>query len=111
MLLLLIGKATKSCERLMDAPKQYDATIKFGATTETDDLESPEQPVQVERLPTADEVKAALGAQVGKILQRPPTYSALKIDGRRAYDMARRGHAVEQKPRQVRIYSVELTLL
>src|ERR1700675_1341352 len=43
VLLLLIGKATKLCEKLMDAPKQYDAIIKFGATTETDDLESPER--------------------------------------------------------------------
>src|SRR5918996_4940996 len=44
VLLLLVGKATKSCERLMDAPKQYEATVKFGATTATDDPESPEEP-------------------------------------------------------------------
>src|SRR5438067_9566783 len=56
VLLLLIGKATKSCERLMDAPKQYEATIKFGANTATDDLESPEAPVEVQTIPMRDQV-------------------------------------------------------
>src|ERR671915_840191 len=76
VLLLLVGKATKSCERLMDAPKQYEATVTFGATTATDDPESP---------PTAwtpshagaggpvsrDRIEAALPAFIGSILQRP----------------------------------------
>jgi len=108
VLLLLIGKATKSCERLMDAPKQYEATIKFGANTATDDPESPEEPVEVRAIPTHDQVTAALGTMVGEILQKPPAFSALKIAGRRAYDVARSGQVVELEPRKVRIYSAEL---
>src|SRR3982750_2190042 len=91
VLLLLVGKATKQCERLMDEPKQYDATIKFGATTETDDPESSEIPWQPQNPdappPTRAEVEAALRPFVGDILQRPPPYSAMKIGGRRAYEL------------------------
>src|SRR6476659_2074831 len=58
VLLLLVGRATKSCERLMDEPKQYEATVKFGATTATDDLESPEMPLPAARPPAAGTVAA-----------------------------------------------------
>src|SRR6185437_2352377 len=95
VLLLLIGKATKLCERLMDSPKQYIATIKLGASTETDDLESPEQPTPNVVAPSAEAISAALATFVGRIVQRPPAFSAMKIGGRRAYDLARKGQAVE----------------
>lgn len=108
VLLLLIGKATKQCERLMDAPKQYEATVKFGATTPTDDPESPEILSHGIVAPPGSAVERALAGFVGEILQRPPIYSALKIAGRRAYDVARRGQAVELEPRTVRVYSAEL---
>ena len=108
VLLILIGKATKACERLMDAPKQYEATIKFGATTETDDPESPERPTNILTIPTTEAVNNALNAFAGEILQRPPAYSALKVGGRRAYDVARKGQAVELEPRKVKVYGVEL---
>src|SRR6478609_8082907 len=90
VLLLLIGKATKACERLMDAPKQYEATVRLGATTATDDPESPPQPwartfgAAVEPVPL-DQIRSVLPEFVGEILQRPPTFSAMKVDGRRAY--------------------------
>src|SRR3982750_615563 len=65
VLLLLVGKATKQCERLMDEPKQYEATIRFGATTETDDPDSPEMPWRPRDPgappPTREAVAAALG--------------------------------------------------
>ncbi len=109
VLLLLIGKATKACERLMDSPKQYEATVKLGFTTATDDPESPEvawgasvQPVDRPAL------QRALETFVGDIAQRPPAYSAMKIGGRRAYDLARKGQSVELAPRTVNIYAVEL---
>jgi tRNA pseudouridine55 synthase len=108
VLLLLIGKATKSCERLMDAPKQYEATVKLGATTETDDLESPEKPIPVAVPPSLEAVQNALTSFVGEILQRPPIYSALKIAGQRAYAVARKGKTVELEPRKVRVYSAGL---
>jgi tRNA pseudouridine55 synthase len=109
VLLLLIGKATKACERLMDAPKQYEATIKLGFTTETDDPESPETPWNLP-VPPVDRqtLEVALKAFVGDIAQRPPAYSAMKIGGRRAYDIARKGQQVELEPRPVKVYSIEL---
>ncbi|MDB5304490.1 MAG: truB [Phycisphaerales bacterium] len=108
VLLLLIGRATKSCERLMDAPKQYEAVIKLGANTETDDPESPEQPVPGAIPPSPADVAAALNKFVGEISQRPPAYSAMKVSGRRAYDIARKGGEVNLAPRPVRVYSIEL---
>ena len=77
VLLLLVGRATKSCERLMDLPKQYEATVKLGATTTTDDPESPETPTPGAAPVPREAVVAALKAFVGEILQRPPVYSAL----------------------------------
>jgi tRNA pseudouridine55 synthase len=112
VLLLLIGRATKQCERLMDEPKQYDSTIKFGATTETDDPEAPEIPWQRKTpdapLPPREEVEARLRSFVGEILQRPPPYSAMKVGGRRAYQLARKGELVEMPPRKVKVYAAEL---
>src|SRR5689334_11982326 len=107
VLLLLIGKATKLCERLMDEPKQYEATVKLGATTATDDPESPEQAHAVGTIPTAEEVDAALGRFVGEVMQRPPAFSAMKVGGRRAYDLARKGHEVALEARAVRVYGIE----
>lgn len=108
VLLLLVGKATKLCERLMDEPKQYHATVKLGSTTPTDDPESPATATDG-ALPVSEEsVRAALVSFVGEILQRPPAFSALKVAGRRAYALARAGQAVELRPRTVRVYGIEL---
>jgi tRNA pseudouridine55 synthase len=108
LLLLLIGKATRLCEQLMDQPKQYEATVKFGATTVTDDPESAEQICDVRSIPTIQQVREALQVFIGTIQQVPPTYSALKVQGRRSSDMARRGAPVLLKPRPVRIDGIEL---
>jgi tRNA pseudouridine55 synthase len=113
VLLLLVGKATRSCERLMDAPKQYEATVAFGATTATNDPEAPPAawtpshggpvaPVPRER------VDAMLPSFVGEVLQRPPAFSAMKVGGRRAYDVARAGGEVTLEPRPVRVYGIEV---
>ena len=109
VLLVLVGKATKWCERLMDAPKQYEATVKLGATTATDDTESPEVPVATPGpQPTLADVAASLPRFVGTILQRPPAFSAMRVDGRRAYDLARRGTPVELEARPVRVDGIDL---
>src|SRR4051794_37544446 len=111
VLLLLVGKATKRCEALMGSPKTYDATIKLGATTTTDDLESPEEAYRSAtsaRVPKREEVESALQGFVGAIEQRPPLYSALKIDGKRACDRVRAGEVVEVRPRIVQVYSINL---
>jgi tRNA pseudouridine55 synthase len=108
VLLLLVGKATKLCERLMDQPKQYETTIKLGATTVTDDLESPERPWPDVQPALIQQIQATLPRFVGEIQQRPPAFSAMKIDGRRAYDLAREGQEVTMKSRAVRVSSIEL---
>jgi len=108
VLLLLIGKATKSCERLMDQPKQYEATVKFGATTPTDDPESEDTPYPDARPVTREQIESAVPQFVGEILQRPPAFSALKVGGRRAYDLARKGREVSLEPRKVRVYGIDL---
>src|SRR3954465_5574852 len=97
VLLLLIGRATKACERLMDAPKQYEATVKLGATTATDDPESPEIPAPEIHPPAPSVAAPAASVFVGDILQRPPAFSAMKVDGRRSYELARKGNLVEHK--------------
>jgi len=108
VLLVLVGRATKACERLMDAPKQYEATVKLGATTATDDPESPEISYAPHEPPTAAAVSGAVPRFVGDILQRPPAYSAMKVQGRRAYDLARGGNLVELEPRPVRVYGIDV---
>jgi tRNA pseudouridine55 synthase len=108
VLLLLVGKATKSCERLMDQPKQYEATVKLGATTATDDPESPEVPSPDARPVPLSQVQAELRKLEGDILQRPPAYSAMKVAGRRAYDLARQGNLVQLEPRPVRVYGIQI---
>src|SRR5689334_6953836 len=105
VLLLLVGKATKSCEELMGRRKGYDATIKLGARTVTDDPESPEEPVAGAAAPSEDQVREAAARFVGAIQQTPPAFSAMKVGGQRAYKIARQGGAVEMKARTVQVYS------
>src|SRR5579862_1645781 len=82
VLLLLVGKATRLCEKLMDQPKEYLAVIKLGATTPTDDPESQESPLVGASEVNRAQVEVALKNFVGEILQRPPVFSAMKIGGR-----------------------------
>ncbi len=81
VLLLLVGKATKSCEMLMGQPKQYETTAKLGGTTATDDLTSPEIAVAIQRQPSLEEIKTAATAMVGIIQQRPPAFQ--RVEDRR----------------------------
>ena len=108
VLLLLVGRATRQCEALMNEPKQYEATIKLGANTATDDPESPEETIAHAGPVPRGHVDAMLPNFVGAIQQRPPAFSAMKVGGRRAYDLARKGHDVELAPRTVHVYRIEL---
>jgi len=108
VLVLLIGRATKQCEALMNQPKQYEATIKLGATTETDDPESPEQATPDAKSVDRVAIEAALPQFIGAIQQTPPVYSALKIAGQRACDRTRAGESIEMEPRTVNVYGIEL---
>lgn len=108
LLILMAGKATKRCESLMGQPKTYEATIKFGATTETDDPESPETPWAGASSVDRADVDRVLPEFIGEVTQIPPMYSALKIQGKRACDRVRAGQTVELKPRMVRVYGIEM---
>ena len=102
-----LGEATKLTGRMLDADKAYDFTIAFGEETDTLDLEG-EVVATSGRRPTADEVEAVLPRFTGAIAQVPPAFSALKVDGRRAYDLARAGAEVSLKPRDVTVHRLAL---
>jgi len=104
---IAIGEATKLCGRMLDATKVYEFTVAFGSETETLDVEGVVTEVSDHRTTLAD-VEAILPEFTGAIEQIPPKYSALKIDGKRAYDLARAGVEVEMKVRGVTIHSLEI---
>ena len=104
---LFLGKATRLVEYHLGDEKRYRATVCFGASSTTDDLEGALTPAPGPA-PTRATVEAAFASFLGDIEQRPPAYSAIKVAGRRAYAMARAGQAVELATRQVRIDALEL---
>jgi tRNA pseudouridine55 synthase len=99
---LFLGAATKLVEYHLGDPKRYTATICFGATSTTDDLDGTLTPVDAPA-PARREVERALSGFVGTIRQRPPAYSAIQVGGRRAYSLARAGDAPEIPEREVTI--------
>ena len=102
---IALGEATKLAGRMLDASKVYDFTIQFG--TETSGLDAEGEVVATSDVrPTLSQVEAVLSRLTGPISQIPPAYSAIKIDGKRAYDRARAGEVVEMKARSVEVYSL-----
>ena len=108
VLAVAIGEATKTVPYITDALKAYTFTIRFGQSTNTDDAEG-EVIATSDARPTDDQIKDALGAFVGDITQVPPKFSAVKIDGQRAYKLARAGEDVELAARP--LWVEELTLV
>lgn len=104
---IALGEATKLAGRMLDSDKIYAFTVKFGEETDTLDTEGPVIANSDVR-PTLPEVEALLSRFTGPIAQVPPAYSALKVDGQRAYDRARAGEAVELQARAVVIHSLEV---
>ncbi len=102
---IAIGEATKLAGRMLDSDKIYAFTICFGEQTETLDLEGAVIATSDVR-PSLAQVEAVLPRFTGPIEQAPPAYSAIKVDGRRAYDLARAGEAVEMKLRSVTIHGL-----
>ena len=102
---IALGEATKLTGRMLDADKAYDFTIRFGEETDTLDAEGPVIATSDVR-PTLAEVEAVLPQFTGPIDQVPPAYSALKVDGQRAYDLARAGETVELASRHVVIHAL-----
>ncbi len=108
VLLLCTGKATKRIEELQSHTKEYEAEIMLGATTPSYDMEHPVNATYPYEHITEEAVREALKTFVGDIAQRPPLFSACKVDGKRAYDLARKGSDMELAPKQIRIDSIEL---
>ena len=107
LLPIALGEATKLAGRMLDSDKIYDFTIAFGAQTDTLDLEG-KVIAESDVRPTLAELEAILPRFTGPIEQAPPAYSAILIDGQRAYDLARKGEAVELKSRSVTVHSLEI---
>lgn len=100
LLVVLLGRATRVQSQVMALPKRYEATARFGWTSTTQDPEG--ELTETGRLPARP-----LTLPTGRLLQRPPAYSAVHVDGRRAYDLARRGIEVELPEREVRVHRFE----
>jgi tRNA pseudouridine55 synthase len=108
VLLLCTGKATKKIEELQKHTKEYVAEITLGATTPSFDMEHPVDATYPYEHITEDMVREVLQQFTGEIAQRPPLFSACKVDGKRAYDLARKGSDMQLEPKKIRIDAIEL---
>ncbi len=107
VLAVALGEATKTVPYLTDALKCYDFTVRWGAETSSDDASGTVTRESAQR-PDAGAIRAALGGFTGDIMQVPPAVSAVKVDGARAYDLAREGEAVELAARPLWVETLEL---
>ena len=106
---ILMGKATKLSDYLMEHSKEYIAKIKLGELTETGDREG--KIIKTQDVPkdiNSEKIKNILNEFLGKTYQTPPMYSALKIDGKKLYELARSGQEIERKPRKIEITDIDL---
>ena len=108
VLIICTGKATKQIDTLQAKTKEYVATLQLGATTPSFDLETEVDATYPTAHITEEKVKEALTRFIGRIEQVPPSYSACKVDGKRAYDLARQGKEVELKAKVLVIDEIEL---
>ncbi len=107
LMIIVVGKECKNAETYSKLDKVYEATIRLGQSSTTGDPEG-EITDHDSKVPTSDEVMATLATFTGVIKQRPPIYSAIKIDGQRAYKLAREGKPVEMPERTITIHTLDL---
>lgn len=107
LLIVLLGDATKKADEFLKLDKTYQATIELGKVSTTGDPEG-ELTTISDREPSVGEIESVFKQFVGEIQQRPPIFSAIKIDGKRAYKLARSGKEVQMPLRTVHIYSLEM---
>lgn len=107
LLAIALGEATKTVPWVMDGQKEYIFDITFGEQRDSDDIEG-NVVATSDIIPTANDIKKVIPTFLGEIEQVPPIYSALKVGGKRAYDLARKGEDVQLKPRKVTLYNLEL---
>jgi tRNA pseudouridine55 synthase len=108
VLVIAIGQATRLVEYVQQSAKTYQGTFLLGRSSDTEDIEGTviEQPAAP--IPSLPQIKAALPQFLGTILQRPPAYSALKVAGQRAHELARQGKSVELAHRPIQVHSLEI---
>lgn len=109
LMIILVGKYTKFQDKFMKQDKVYRATIKFGIKTDSGDLDGKIISKSDFSHVTKELTEQACKSFIGKINQIPPMYSALKINGQKLYELARKGITVERKAREITIYSIDLT--
>lgn len=103
---VLIGRAVKASEFLLSSDKHYRATLRLGIETDTEDITG-KIISQSENIPSENEVFAAINSMLGKSMQTPPMYSAIKVGGKKLYDLAREGKTVERENRPIEIFMIE----
>jgi tRNA pseudouridine55 synthase len=108
VLVLCAGSATRLTEYVQHMAKTYRTTVRLGARSDTDDADGTVTPAEGARLPSPDELATCLGGFLGEIEQVPPAFSAAKVTGQRAYDLARRGEDVTLAARRVRIDAIDV---
>jgi len=102
-----VGRATKVCEYLTQKEKEYETVLHLGITTDTQDIWG-NVTGQKDAAVTEEKLREIIGGFVGEIRQVPPMYSALKVNGQKLCDLARKGVEVERKPRNIRIFSIDV---
>jgi tRNA pseudouridine55 synthase len=109
VLVVCVGAATRLIEYVQRMPKRYTGTFLLGRRSPTEDVEGEVTELEDPPVPSIDELVSAAAGLTGRIAQRPPAFSALKVRGRRAYDLARQGRQVELAPRHVVVHRLDVT--
>lgn len=108
---LVVGvgrEATKKLGEIVKKEKEYLAVVKFGETSSTDDAEGEKNKIQINNTPRITDIEKVIKKFQGRITQIPPVFSAIKIKGREAYKLARKGKEVEMKPREIEIKNIDI---
>jgi len=108
VLVVLVGKATPLCDQIMAGEKEYETTIDLSARSTTDDMQGEKTVIDVATPPTREQVEAAARTLTGRIMQRPPNFSAIKVGGKRAYAEARKGNDVFLAERPVDVHAFDI---
>ena len=108
VLVVALGGATRLVDYVHRFPKTYEAAFLLGRQSDTEDITGQVMETPADRVPGLEELQAAMRQLVGQTMQRPPAYSALKVQGERAYDLARRGESVALNARPIRVHEIEL---
>lgn len=109
VLVVCFGAATRTIEFVQQLPKTYTGVFELGKTSDTEDSQGVITPLVAPTIPTREQLSDAADSWIGECMQRPPAYSALKVDGARAHALARAGEEVELESRSIFVHSIEIT--